>query len=676
MVWKEVKQANSPRPYYFDTESRKTSWVKPVELYNEKELAVYKQGWRVLTTQDGKVYYANTEQKKSSWEFPQIDEPLSERKEPSKPVEKETGSKPVLSSDEKTKPHTEKINEHLKAAEKTATVQKTLQNVVSEPQAVEKNEPKKEIHPQRAVDNVLDGSKLKSKYMSSLITKIPENASFKLSDLTKDNFEQNFIQMLKDNNVDSTWSFQKVVDELSVKDPRYWCPNTNGSSTSNENKGFFSENYQNPLVKNQLFQKYLDNRSEQELIKERDNLQNFQQMFLELLKKHKIAGDIKYYSKWATVKRKILLNEPLYRNSVAIDESVKKTIFKEFVYELRIEHESGLQTIKEKAFGELDAYFETILHDHSASGSSEELQLADWAAIKEAYLFGNKQFDSNKNFKSLNELDVFQRYLQKLEPRVEALEQQKKILEEKIYTRERIIRDQYMAFLKSQRIYSTSQWSDISDNLKQTGQFLALLRVNYQSPFDYFAFYVDELTIEMQSKATSLQQIIASENLTIGKVLDLSKQNGKNLDVRSLYFHYLQQNKLLPNSVFRGLDKTESDIVVGIVLEDNKRLVAQKLHKLLDTLSYQERKLPSQQEFLGKVGEFDRYVFDDKDEKLIEIYNTHVQQQQQQKMARPGIPRPTVAPSVLPKSSSLGSTLHAPPGHRAVRKRHVEELDY
>lgn len=674
MVWKEVKQANNPRPYYFETESRKTSWVKPVELYNEQELVIYNQGWRVLTNQDGKVYYANTEQKKSSWAFPQIDETLSAGKAASKPVEKETDSKPLLSSDKNAALHTEKTNEQEKSGVNIVSVQKDLQNAVSIPKAVEKTGHAKQDPLQQSVDNLLDGNKLKSKYTSSFATKIPENASFKQSDLTRDNFEQNFIQMLKDNNVDSTWSFQKIVDELSVRDPRYWCPNDNGSGTAGESKGLFHENVQNPLVKNHLFQKYLDNRTEQELLNERKNLQNFQQLFLDLLGKYTNTGNIKYYSRWATVKKKILINEPLYRNSVAIDETVKKTIFNDFVHKLRMEHESGLQPTKKKAFDELDAYFETILHDHFASGNKQEFQLADWAFIKQTYLFGNKQFDSNKNFKSLNEMDVFQRYLQNIGPRVEALEQQNHNLKEKMYTRERIIRDRYMDFLKSQHIYSTTQWSDISDSLKQSGQFLALLRVNFQSPFDYFAFFIDELTIEMQSKATSLQQIIASENLTFEKITDLNKRYGKNMDVRNLYCELLQNNKQLPNSVFADLDETEIGIVVDIVLHGNKKLVAQKLHKILDALSYQTRKLPSQREFLEKVGEFEKYVLDHKAEKLVEIYNTYVQQQQ--KLVRPGVPRPTVVSPALPKEPSLGSTLHITPGHRAVRKRHIEELDY
>ena len=68
-LWQEAR-APDGRAYFYNTQTKETSWQKPAELMTPIERALAKQPWREHTAPDGRKYYAHAETKQTVWEMP------------------------------------------------------------------------------------------------------------------------------------------------------------------------------------------------------------------------------------------------------------------------------------------------------------------------------------------------------------------------------------------------------------------------------------------------------------------------------------------------------------------------------------------------------------------------------------------------------------------------------
>ncbi|SSD62178.1 uncharacterized protein SCODWIG_03940 [Saccharomycodes ludwigii] len=204
-----------------------------------------------------------------------------------------------------------------------------------------------------------------------------------------DEAERLFMEMLKENDVDSTWSFKKIITDLSCSDPRYWVVDDD------------------PLWKKAIFEKYLNTRTEDQLLEEHNAISKFKPAFIAMLESY---GDndkkkIKYYSSWRTVKR-LIANEPIYKHSV-VSEKIKRETFNEYIATLKSNHDTEMENKRERAIKELTNYLSKIIKDKG---------ILDWKILESQYLFENNQrYLQNKNFSNLTKLDVLTLYLNLIE---------------------------------------------------------------------------------------------------------------------------------------------------------------------------------------------------------------------------------------------------------------------
>jgi len=68
-LWQEAR-APDGRPYYYNTQTKETSWQKPQDLLTPLERALASQPWKEYTAPDGRRYYAHSETKETVWEMP------------------------------------------------------------------------------------------------------------------------------------------------------------------------------------------------------------------------------------------------------------------------------------------------------------------------------------------------------------------------------------------------------------------------------------------------------------------------------------------------------------------------------------------------------------------------------------------------------------------------------
>ena len=454
--WRQAKDPKG-RVYYYNLKTRQTTWQKPANFQQTAAVtttatatapnptASLPPDWKTATTKDGKVYYYNTRTKVTSWDPPT-----------------------------KTKPET-KTKQH----NQTQTPQGESTTTTTQPT----------IH---------DHFETKYANKSILLQQTTPNQP-----IPRDLAETHFIEMLKQNEVDATWSFDKIINCLGKQDPRYWeLPN-------------------DPIRKTQLFETYLLNRSEDQLLRESQEVAKFEVAFRALLERLLSEGKLFYYTSWKTCRRRLLANEPIYMHSM-IRESVKRKCFEEFIESLRAKEERNRANLKAVALSEVRDYLKSVMFSSSVSnGGSKEDELVSWQTLTKSYLFEkNKRYMANEHFKLLSHEDVLMEYLKLLDEKQKEWDRQLAELNESNYTRDRIARDRFKELLRGKQagngkiaslIRADSNWTDIYPHLKSDPIFLTLVGRNGSNPVDLFYDVVREKRLVLDGQRSIAQQILISD---------------------------------------------------------------------------------------------------------------------------------------------------------------------
>ena len=469
--WRQAKDPKG-RVYYYNLKTRQTTWQKPANFQQPvpatatatNPKASLPPDWKTATTKDGKVYYYNVKTKATSWDPPTKTPPTSSL------------------GQTKTKQHNQ-----------TQVTQGETVTVTT-------------ITPQRAPHDSFE-----TKYANKSILLQQTTPS---QPIPRDLAETHFIEMLKQNEVDATWSFDKIINHLSKQDPRYWeLPN-------------------DPIRKTQLFETYLLNRSEDQLLRESQEVAKFEVAFRGLLERLFNEGKLLYYTSWTTCRRRLLANEPIYMHSM-IGESVKKRCFEELVGSLRAKEEAKRASLKAVALSEVRDYLRSVMFSSSVSsigtssgGSPKEDELVSWQTLTKSYLFEkNKRYMANEHFKLLSHEDVLREYLKLLDEKQKEWENELAELNERNYTRDRIARDRFKELLRGEQgggrdsnnkkiatlIRADTKWTDIYPHLKSDPIFLSLVGRNGSNPVDLFYDVVREKRLVLDGQRSIAQQILISD---------------------------------------------------------------------------------------------------------------------------------------------------------------------
>ncbi|SCU94446.1 LAFA_0F21880g1_1 [Lachancea sp. 'fantastica'] len=423
--WSEAQDPKG-RVYYYHTETGETTWEKPIELFTEFELQLHKHGWKAAETEEGQTYYYNEETGKSSWEVPTFSDTAEEA--------------PSLVNSEITE---DKVTETPVAEAST------------------------HISPESKDLKSLESYHLKSKLVES-------------NNQPRADAERIFLQMLADHQIDSTWSFNRIISELGSSDPRYWCVDDD------------------PLWKRKMFEQYLANRTEDQLLKEHSAVNKFKDAFCSMLEQH---SQIKYYTRWSTAKR-LFAKEPIYKHSV-VSERTKRAVFQEFVDDLRTQHFGNVEKTKQQAIVELKDYLSGIIPDKE--------HLISWPELSNSHLFENStRFTSNKHFQTLSRYDVLQQYVNLVDMFSKKLTEDVEQAKAVNYTSDRKARDRFRQLLAdhNKEIRCTTKWEDIYPSIKSDLRFKSLLGRSGSSALDLFLDQVEEKALIMKAQQSIANQIL------------------------------------------------------------------------------------------------------------------------------------------------------------------------
>ncbi|CAL9730634.1 pre-mRNA-processing protein Prp40p [Monosporozyma unispora] len=327
--------------------------------------------------------------------------------------------------------------------------------------------------------------------------------------LTEAQAKEKFSTMLKDHGVDIQWSFDRVMDELSTTDERYWFGDFDNDEDPNHQ-------WDDPLWKQNLWQDYVWGQQSQRL---EDHISSFQS----LLKQKYNDGSLKLWHPWPYASKHILNMNTDY-SFVILDNKLQRKLYYQYIYSLKQSKEEQEDQSKQQAKMEMKLYLQSIINSTGDHPLPWDKVLSDYISSN------NKRFVANKNFQLLTQEDNLIIYIELVNQYETKLKEQLQNLQELNYTQDRYARDQFKSLLRGESepkltIKFNSTWNrDIYPQIRNHPIFLSLVGRHGSSPLDLFHDRLQEHITFLKTKSSLVQ------NIAIERGLDMALLNMKQVN--------------------------------------------------------------------------------------------------------------------------------------------------
>ncbi|OUM54288.1 hypothetical protein BVG19_g3653 [[Candida] boidinii] len=476
MSWEEVTDEEG-RIYYYNSETQQTQWDKPNELLSIIEKALVGTNWAQYTTDDGQIYYYDSVSGESIWSLPsEILENLKKNGDfeeyENSITEKDVGggaddSVDVVEDENNgTVKDTEiPIEDQSSNTDDTGTNENFFSgnDLIDIEKIIESNENVKESE----TDNLI---KLNYPFFKSNLNKVSEDD------------KEEFLKLLKIKKIDSNWSFNKLI-KLLIDDNEliYW-------------------KIDDLLIKKNLFELYLINKSDEELQKIENAKEQYKIKFFKVLDNY----NIKYYTRWSTCS-KLIIDEPIYS---LVPNKLKIEMFNEYTHKLKLNHDSETKKLKKLAINELDEYLTNQIKLKINSNWSFILNLIQ----------NDKRFKENKHFNILNKLDILTVYESIMNKLYDEFNKFTKFEKLKNYRSDRKARDNFKNYLNDLSIDNTlkfnsnTSWFEFISIVKENENFLNFIGRRGSSPIDIWWDYLDKENQILKAKKDIVNQLLINNN--------------------------------------------------------------------------------------------------------------------------------------------------------------------
>lgn len=438
--------------------------------------------WEQLKTDDGQVYYYNKETLETSWTLP-------EGEEATVPTWQE-----YTTNDGKTYYYNESTGE----------------TTWDKPDELgEGGQSDEESHEEEdAIDKALKQE--------------PVELPSSMASSTSEENEQVFVQLLKDNNVDSTWSFQTVMKKL-VSKPEYWA-------------------VASPMKRKSLYEEYLVQKFEDEIRNKTNVIEQFKSNFIKELETLRKEGKLDHNTRWISLRKRFVEEEnPIFKHSMLPDIDMAKMFYK-YTAEIKKQHDDEVEKQKKQATDELYHYLHLINNALVQKASNfQELY---------AGLIEDPRFKQNKHLACLNELDILNLYESKLYPElIESLKKQIKSQEKVNYRSDRKARQNYRSLIETIPLDAKTKFSDIFDLIEKEDAFIELCGRNGSSPLELFWDVIDEKKQLMKLHKDLIEAVIN----------DLKKKGELGQSVWSSKVSFLEKLKLVKDDRLLQFNLNDTD---------------------------------------------------------------------------------------------------------------------
>ncbi|XP_052580719.1 pre-mRNA-processing factor 40 homolog A isoform X8 [Peromyscus californicus insignis] len=524
-MWTEHKSPDG-RTYYYNTETKQSTWEKPDDLKTPAEQLLSKCPWKEYKSDSGKPYYYNSQTKESRWAKPKELEDLEamiKAEESSKQEEcTTTSTAPVPTTEIPTTMSTMAAAEAAAAvvaaaaaaaAAANASTSTTPTNTVGsvpvapEPEVTSivptvvdnenavtiSNEEQAQIANTTAIQD-LSGDissntgeePSKQETVTDFTPKKEEEESQPAKKTytwnTKEEAKQAFKELLKEKRVPSNASWEQAM-KMIINDPRY-----SALAKLSEKK--------------QAFNAYKVQTEKEEKEEARSKYKEAKESFQRFLENHEKMTSTTRYKK-----AEQMFGEMEVWN--AISERDRLEIYEDVLFFLSKKEKEQAKQLRKRNWEALKNILDNMANVTYSTTWSEAQQ----------YLMDNPTFAEDEELQNMDKEDAlicFEEHIRALEKEEEE-EKQKTLLRER--RRQRKNRESFQIFLdelhEHGQLHSMSSWMELYPTISSDIRFTNMLGQPGSTALDLFKFYVEDLKARYHDEKKIIKDILKDKGFVV-----------------------------------------------------------------------------------------------------------------------------------------------------------------
>ncbi|XP_061547721.1 pre-mRNA-processing factor 40 homolog A isoform X2 [Phycodurus eques] len=476
-LWTEHKSLDG-KTYYYNTETKQSTWEKPEDLKSPAEQLLSKCPWKEYKSDTGKPYYYNSQTKESRWTKPKELEDLeamikAEENGTTEVVAPSIAAEPVLqieSTQVSVAPVAEA--EPVEAVPEVQTFQAALQQTAEVKTA--------------DAPVVLSESSVPAEALASVEVKKEEprpeiqKKVFKWN--TKEEAKQAFKELLKEKGVSSNSSWEQAM-KLIINDPRY-----SALPKLSEKK--------------QAFNAYKVQTEKEEKEEARIKYKESKETFQRFLENHdKMTSTTRYK------KAEQMFNDQEVWSCVP--ERDRQEIYEDVLFYLAKKEKEQAKQLRKRNWEALKNILDNMANVTYRTTWSEAQQ----------YLLDNPTFAEDEELQNMDKEDAlicFEEHIRALEKEEEE-DKQKTLLRER--RRQRKNRESFQKFLDELhdhgQLHSMSAWMEMYPTLSSDIRFANMLGQPGSTPLDLFKFYVEDLKARYHDEKRIIKDILKDKSFLV-----------------------------------------------------------------------------------------------------------------------------------------------------------------
>ncbi|CAL8321595.1 unnamed protein product [Merluccius merluccius] len=475
-VWTEHKSLDA-KTYYYNTETKQSTWEKPDDLKSPAEQMLSKCPWKEYKSDTGKPYYYNSQTKESRWTKPKDLEDLeamikAEENGTAECAAPGNAPAPALQADP--------------AAGAMATMME------AEPVAARVEEPMSQVAVQHApevtaADAPVASAETPIALETTARSEVPREERPELQKktykwTTKEEAKQAFKELLKEKGVSSNSSWEQAM-KMIINDPRY-----SALPKLSEKK--------------QAFNAYKVQTEKEEKEEARIKYKESKETYQRFLENHDKMTSTTRYKK----AEQMFSDQEVWS---CVPERDRLEIYEDVLFYLAKKEKEQAKQLRKRNWEAL----KTIL-DNMANVTYR----TTWSEAQQ-YLLDNPTFAEDEELQNMDKEDAlicFEEHIRALEKEEED-EKQKTLLRER--RRQRKNRESFQKFLDELhdhgQLHSMSAWMEMYPAVSADIRFANMLGQPGSTPLDLFKFYVEDLKARYHDEKRIIKDILKDKSFLV-----------------------------------------------------------------------------------------------------------------------------------------------------------------
>ncbi|NXA55234.1 PR40A factor, partial [Nothocercus julius] len=498
-TWTEHKSPDG-RTYYYNTETKQSTWEKPDDLKTPAEQLLSKCPWKEYKSDSGKPYYYNSQTKESRWAKPKELEDLEGNIKELTPLWQQQ-----LQQRQQAQPLQPQLLKLLQVPlpplllleQQQPLMQKLLQLLLWQKMKVQ---PHLRIRASKRLRLLGRSRAEKLQLRRTLPSRRPQEIIFIYSATskkededaqpvkktytwnTKEEAKQAFKELLKEKRVPSNASWEQAM-KMIINDPRY-----SALAKLSEKK--------------QAFNAYKVQTEKEEKEEARSKYKEAKESFQRFLENHEKMTSTTRYKK-----AEQMFGEMEVWN--AISERDRLEIYEDVLFFLSKKEKEQAKQLRKRNWEALKNILDNMANVTYCTTWSEAQQ----------YLMDNPTFAEDEELQNMDKEDAlicFEEHIRALEKEEEE-EKQKSLLRER--RRQRKNRESFQIFLdelhEHGQLHSMSSWMELYPTISSDIRFTNMLGQPGSTALDLFKFYVEDLKARYHDEKKIIKDILKDKGFVV-----------------------------------------------------------------------------------------------------------------------------------------------------------------